>query len=77
MTYGTLCHAIDYQILSTKLLPREAEDFARGGNYPSHVSVHIVSLLAASLNNNSGLIFICLKIMNLFTCGEDISKLAV
>ena len=40
-------------------------------------SAHILSLLATSLINNSGLIFICVKIMDVFTCGEKISKLGV
>ena len=40
-------------------------------------SADILNLLAISLINNSGLIFIYVKIMNLLTCGEDIGKLAV
>ena len=52
--------------------PREAEDFPRGGKYPS---AHILSLFGISLINNSRLIFIC--IINVFTCSEEISKLAV
>ena len=39
-------------------------------------SAYILSLLATSLINNSGLIFIYVKVMNVFSCGEQISKLA-
>ena len=38
---------------------------------------HILSLIATSSINNSGLVFICVKIMNVFIGGEEISKLAV
>ena len=38
--------------------------------------VHILSLLATSLIKNSGMIFICVKIMNDFI-SEEIDKLAV
>ena len=44
--------------------------------HPTPSSAHILSLVA-SCSNNSGLIFIWVKIMNLFACGEEISKLAV
>ena len=33
--------------------------------------------IVTSLINNSGLIILCVKTMNVFTCGEEISKLAV
>ena len=56
----------------TQPVPREAEDFHRDCK-----DAHILSLLATSLINNSGLIFICVKIMNIVTIGEEISKLAV
>ena len=36
-----------------------------------------MELFCPSLINNFELIFICAKIMNVFTCSEDISKLAV
>ena len=59
-------------------LPREAENFHSGGKYPKVcASAHILSLLATSLINNFGLIFICVKNMNVFTCDEEISKLVV
>ena len=41
------------------------------------LSPHILSLLATSLIINSGLKFKNDKIMNVFTCGKEISKLAV
>ena len=37
VTYGTLCHAIDHQVLPTQPLSREAEDFPRGDKYFKHV----------------------------------------
>ena len=66
-----VCHAIGHQELPTQPLPRKAEDFPRGGYYPEDAS------LATSLINNFALIFKYVKIMNVFTCGEEISKLAV
>ena len=37
VTYRTLCHAIGHQVLPTQPLPREVEDFPRGGKYFKHV----------------------------------------
>ena len=62
VTYGTPCHARGHH----------SSIYGYGC-----ASAYIFSLLATSLINNSGLIFICVKIMNIFTCGEEISKLAV
>ena len=31
VTYGRLCHSISHQVLPTQPLPREAQDFPRGG----------------------------------------------
>ena len=59
-------------------LPSEAEDFPRGGKYRyayRYTSAHIPSLLPTSLINNCVLL-ICIKIMIVFTCGEEISILA-
>ena len=55
---------------------KEAEDFSRGRKYPQYASANIPSLLASSLINNCGLLLICIKIMNVFTCDEEISILA-
>ena len=58
--------------------PREAEHFPKGCKYPKDVPLPMgLSLLVTSLIKNSGLVFIDVKIMNVFTCGEGISKLAV
>ena len=43
VTYRTPCHAIGHQVLSTQPLPREAEDFPRGGT-----SAHTPSLVATN-----------------------------
>ena len=37
MTYRTLCHSIDHQVLPTQVIPRETEDFPRGGKYDKQV----------------------------------------
>ena len=56
------------------LIPREAEDFPRCGKYPKHVPQTTCLDYMQLLINNSGLIFNYAKIMNVFTCGEEISK---
>ena len=38
------------------------------------MSVHILRLLTTSLTSNSGLVFKHVKIINVFTCGEEFSK---
>ena len=37
VTYRAQCHAIGHQVLPTRLLPREVEDFRRGDKYFKHV----------------------------------------
>ena len=37
VTYRTLCHAIGHQVLPTQPLPREVDNFSRGGKYFKHV----------------------------------------
>ena len=37
MTYRTPCHSIGHQVVPTQPLPREAEDFPRGGKHSKHV----------------------------------------
>ena len=37
MTYRTPCHVSGHQVLPTQPLPREAEDFPRGGKHSKHV----------------------------------------
>ena len=37
VTYRTPCHASGHQVLPTQHLPREAEDFPRGGSHSKHV----------------------------------------
>ena len=41
VTNGTLRHAIAHQVLPNQPLPREAEDFPRGGKYFNHVTLFI------------------------------------
>ena len=36
-TYRMPCHVIGHQVLPTQPLPREAEDFPRGGSHPKHM----------------------------------------
>ena len=61
VTYRTLYNAIGHQLLCTKPLSREAEDFPSGGNHKACVSAHIPNLIATSLINNFRLAFICAK----------------
>ena len=37
VTYRMLCHAIGHQVLPTQPLPREVENFPRGGKHFKHV----------------------------------------
>ena len=37
VTYGIQYHAIDHEVIPTKLLPGEAEDFSRDSKYPKDV----------------------------------------
>ena len=37
VTYRTPCHAIGHQVLPAQPMPREAEDFSRGGKHFKHV----------------------------------------
>ena len=37
VTYGTPWHCIGHQVLPSQPMPREAEDFRRGGKYFNHV----------------------------------------
>ena len=41
------------------------------------ICVNFQLILATNLIHNSGFIYICVKIINVFTCGEEISKSAV
>ena len=59
---------------SHPILSREVEDFPRGGKYSTDVP--LANLLATNLIINSELIFHYVKIMNFFTYGEKIGKLA-
>ena len=62
----------------TQPIPREEEYLPRGGKYPKGcASAYVLGFLATSLINKSELIFKCAKILNVFTCGEETSKLAV
>ena len=52
--------------------PYETEDFPMNGKYAKNFLVSLISLI-----NNLGLIFTCVKILNISICREEISKLAV
>ena len=41
------------------------------------ICVNFQLILATNLIHNSGFIYICVKIINVFTCREEISKSAV
>ena len=76
VTYGMPCYATGHQVLSNLTFL-----------WKRRISLGMARILrmclcpnlqfnSTSLNNNSGLVFIFVKIMGLFTCGEEISKLA-
>ena len=51
VTYGTLCHAIDHQLLPTLPLPREAGDFSMGDRFFNHVPLltYLIYFMAAQI----------------------------
>ena len=68
---------IGHRVLSTQPLPKRAEDFPRGGKYSTNVPL---STFLAYLQPVQLIIldwYLYIKIMNAFTCGEEINKLAV
>ena len=58
VTYRILCRAIGHQMLPTQPLPREAEDFLRGGNHSKHMSLFTYLAWLQPICYNSKLIFI-------------------
>ena len=65
-------------LISHATLPREVEDFHRGGKYPKDVPLPTFFFFSCmgtkalpAANMPTGLIFTCVKIMNVFTCGEE------
>ena len=77
VTYRTSCLAIGQQVLPTQLFLRKQKISLRVASSSRCASAHILSLLAISLIKNSGLIFVCVKTINVITCAEEIRKLAV
>ena len=74
VTYRILCHAICHQVLPTKPLSREAEDFARDGNHFKFVPplTYLVNCKQFVIHLNS--IFMHVNIAKFFTCGEKFDK---
>ena len=61
VTYWTLYHTIGYQMLPTQPLPREEEDFPRGGDHSKHM--HLLKLAwLQPVCYNSKLLFIHVNI---------------
>ena len=84
VTYPWLCstyvtcripyHASSHQVLPTTPLAREAEDFPRGGNHSKHVPLLIYLAWLQPIYCNAGFIFLHVKLINNFACGEKFSK---
>ena len=66
MTYRTPYHSIGHQVLPILLLPREADDFLRGGKHSTHVPLLTYLAWLQPLNKNSRLLFKHVKIKNIF-----------
>ena len=71
-----LCHAIGHQVLPTQLLPREAEDFPRGGNHSKHVPLLTYLAWLQPIYYNPGFVFMYVKLINILACGKNFNKKA-
>ena len=76
VTYLTLCSTSvscrakclsGHQALHTQPLPREAEDFSYGSAFMALASLQPICY-------NPGFVFIRVKLINIFACGEDLIK---
>ena len=74
VTYRIPYHASSHQVLPTTPLAREAEDFPRGGNHSKHVPLLIYLAWLQPIYCNAGFIFLHVKLINNFACGEKFSK---
>ena len=74
VTYKTLCHAIGHQVLPTQPLPREAEDFPRGGNHFKHVPLPTYLAWLQPIYYNSRLVFIHVKTVKIFLVVKTLIK---
>ena len=74
VTYRTLCHAIGHQVLPTQSLPREAEDFPRGGNHFKHVPLPTYLAWLQPIYYNSRLVFINVKTVKIFLVVKTLIK---
>ena len=59
---------------SLTLLPKEAQDFPRGGNYSKHVPLLTYLAWLQSICHNSRFVFIHINTGKAFTCGENFDK---
>ena len=69
VSYRTQYHASSHQVLPIQLMPRNAEDFPRGGSHSKHLSLLTYLAWLQPTINNSRLIFRHVKIKSCFTCG--------
>ena len=76
VTYRTPCHSIGHQVLPIQTLPREAEDFPRGGNHSKHVSLLTYLARLQPSINHPRLILSMSKPRDVFFCGEKVSEKA-
>ena len=59
---------------SLTLLPREVDDFLRGGNHSKHMPPLTYLAWLQPIYYNSRFVFIHINITKLFTCGENFDK---
>ena len=74
ITYRTPCHSIGHQMLPTQTLPREAEDFPRGGNHSKHVSLLTYLARLQPSNNHPRLILSMSKPRDVFFVVKRLAK---
>ena len=60
--------------MSLTLLPREAEDFCRGGNHSKHMPLLTYLAWLQPIYYNSRFVFMHINITKIFTCGENFNK---
>ena len=74
VTYRTQCHSIGHQVLPIQPLPREAEEFTRGGKHSYHVPLLTYLAWLQPISNDSKLIFNHVKIKDALLMVKSLTK---
>ena len=74
MSYRTTCHPTGHQVLPTQPVPREAEDFRRGGMHSKHMSLLTCLAWQQLVTNNLRLIFKYAKTKNILLVVKNLIK---